>query len=559
MVGFLAHPVAKTRRHLRRYGEIADVLAMHGFANVADQLGLPRPARRVLLGRRASGEMTLPERARVALQELGPTFIKFGQSLSTRPDMVPDEFVRELEKLQDELPPVPLEEILAVIEEELGRPADEVFEAFEAVPIAAASIGQVHRARLRGGREVVVKVRRPGIDLQIRVDTELLTDLASAAERRTTWGRRYGVSEVVEEFARSLEEQLDFVLEGRYADLFRLRLEPDSPVQIPLVHWDFTTSRVLTMDYVNGIKISHVAELEAAGHDLPRIARTLLDYVLRQALIEGLFHADPHPGNIAVREDGTLVFVDFGLVGFLDNRLRGWIGDMIIGFVVGDERVMAEALMNIGRVYDRSGQEELALEVGRLFRRYHNPSLSKPSVGEVMLGALRGVTKYGARVPGEGALFIKTLVSIEGLCLRLYPELDVPAVSKPVADLLLRERFDPARIYDMAKRNTQMAARLAAEFPERLQRLMNKAESGALRMTVDLGEVQRLQSRLDVIANRLIVGLLVSATLVASALMFRSGLGPAFFGIPILGALGFLTGFLIGARLLIAVIRSGNI
>lgn len=560
MPQLVINPLAKTRRHLKRYRQIADVLGRQGFANIADQLDMPIRARRFLFrGRRDEGELTVPARARVALQELGPTFIKFGQSLSTRPDLLPEEFVAELEKLQDELPPVPCEQILRIIAEELGRPVNELFEDFDAVPLAAASIGQVHRAILTDGREVVLKVRRPGIVEQIRTDTEVLTDLATLAEHRTSWGKKYGVREVVEEFARSLEEQLDFVLEGRYADLFRERLPADGGIYVPEIHWSLTTERVLTMEYVETIKISHVQELELARHDLPMLARSLLDYVFRQALLGGLFHADPHPGNIGVRADGTLVFVDFGLVGFLDPQLRGWIGDMIVGFVGGDERAMAAALMDIGRVHDRSNVDELAIMVGRLFRRYHNPGPSKPSVGEVMLGALRGVTTFGARVPGEAALFMKTLVSIEGLCLALDPSLDVPAIARPVANQLMQERFGPVQLAELVRRNTHMAARILAELPERFERITRRLESGGLRLTVDSGELQQLQSRVDVTANRLVVGILVAATLIASALMFRTGIGPTWFGLPVLGSLGFLTGFAVGARLIIAILRSGKI
>ncbi len=559
MPQIIANPIAKTRRHLRRYRQIADVLAREGFANVADQLGMPVRARRVLLRGRRREQLSIPARAREALEQLGPTFIKFGQSLSTRPDIIPDEFIEELERLQDELPAVPSEQILAVVAEELGRPVEELFETFDPVPLAAASIGQVHRATLHGGHEVVVKVRRPGIVEQIRTDTEVLTDLAMLAEHRTTWGKRFGVSEIVDEFASSLEEQLDFVLEAKYADLFRERLPEDGSIQVPEIHWDLTTERVLVMDYEETIKISHVKELEAAGHNLPRLARTLLDYVFRQALLEGLFHGDPHPGNIGVRADGTIIFVDFGIVGFLDPQLRQYIGDMIVGFVNGDERAMAFALMDIGRVHDRSAVDQLASDVGRLFRRYHNPSPVKPSVGEVMLGAIRGVTTYGARVPGEAALFMKTVVSTEGLCLALDRSLDVPGIARPVAQELIHQRFSPEMMGALLKKNTQMVARLAAAFPERFERLLQRFETGSMRMTIDLGEVQQLQSRLDVTVNRLVVGILVAATLIASALMFQSGIGPHWLGLPVLGTLGFLTGFVIGARLLVAIMRSGKI
>lgn len=551
-----SNPIAKTRRHLRRYRQVADVLVRHGFANVADQLGLQTP-KRLVLRHREEAALSIPKRAAIALQELGPTFIKFGQSLSTRPDIIPDEVIDELEKLQDELPPIPFSDVSRIVSAELGADVDELFDGFDRTPLAAASIAQVHRAALFDGTEVVVKVRRPGIVKQIHTDTEVLTDLASLAERRTSWGRKFAVTDIVDEFARSLEEQLDFKLEAGYAAGFRERL-PAEGVDIPEIVWDLTTERVLTMSYADTIKISRVDELAAAGHDLGTIAETLLDYVLRQALLGGMFHGDPHPGNIGVRQDGTIVFVDFGLVGFLDPELRRFIGDLIVGFVSKDEHTVAMALMDIGRIRDRSRIEELAMEVRRLFRRYYEQSRSTESVGGLLISAVRLVVKYGARVPGEAALFMKTLVSIEGLCLRLDPNLNVPDISRPIAKRLMEDRFSPERLASIFRKNTHVAARLAADLPARVERVMNKIESGSVEVSVDLSELRELEGRLDVVANRAVVGLLVAATLISSALMFRSGIGPSWNGISLLGAGGFATGFVIGARLFLAILRSGN-
>ncbi len=550
-------PFGKTRRHLQRYRQIADVLVRHGFANVADQLGLSSP-KRLFLRRREYESLSVPERAVVALQELGPTFVKFGQSLSTRPDILSDDVIAELERLQDELPPIPFSDVSRIVSDELQAPIETLYRTFDREPLAAATIGQVHRATLFDGTPVVVKVRRPGIERQIATDTEVLTDLAALAERRTSWGKRYAVSDVVDEFARSLEEQLDFVLEAGYAARFRERL-PAEGIDIPEVYWELTTQRVLTLAYVETIKITHVDEIARAGHDLPRLAVTLFDYVLRQALLGGMFHGDPHPGNIGVRQDGAIVFVDFGLVGFLDAQLRRYIGDLIVGFVSGDEHAVAVALMDIGRIRDRSGLDELSFEVGRLFRRYYEQNPPRASVGEVLISAVRMVGKYGARVPGEAALFMKTLVSTEGLCLRLDPNMNVREIARPIAHRLAEERYSPQRLESIVRKNAHTTARLAAEMPARFERLMEKVEAGTVKMTVDIAEMPELKRRLDVITNRIVVGVLVAATLVASALMFRSGLGPTWQGIPLLGAGGFITGFGMGARLFIAIVRSGNI
>lgn len=551
-------PLAKTRRHLRRYRQIADVLVRHGLGNVADQLGLPPPLHPRSLGRRRRETLTVAERIRLALEELGPTFVKLGQLMSTRPDLLPDDVILELEKLQDDMPPVPFDEIATVALHELGAPVDTLYPEFDRKPLAAATIGQVHRAVLADGTDVVVKVRRPGIEERIRTDVEVLKDLAALAERRTEWASRFAVRDLVDEFARTLEEQLDFALEAGYASRFRALL-PDEGVAIPRVHWELTGERVLTMDYVHTIKASRVEDLDAAGHDRAAIAGLLLDYLLRQALLDGMFHGDPHPGNVGVADDGTLVFMDFGLVGFLDPELRRQIGDLIIGFVEADHHAAAVALMDIGRVRQRGGQDDLASEVGRLFRRYHEQTLGRLSLGEVLTQAVRLVVKYGARVPGEAAMLVRSLTAAEGLALRLDPSLKVADVARPIARRLLEDRFSPDRLIALLRRNSYSAARLVTGMPERAERLLDKLESGAVRISVDVSEAERLQTRLDVIANRLVVGVLVAATLVASALMFRSGLGPSWLGMPLLGLGGFATGFALGARLFLAILRSGRI
>lgn len=552
-------PIAKTRRHLMRYREIADVLVRHGLGNLADQLGLAAPARPRILGRRKRESLTVPVRVRMVLEELGPAFVKFGQILSTRPDLLPDDVIAELESLQDAIPPITYAAAAQVIHEELGAPVDALFARFDREPLAAASIGQVHRAALFDGTEVAVKVRRPGIEEQLRTDIEVLTDLADLAEHRTTWAQDFAVGELVTEFARTLEEQLDFSLEASYATRFRERLPEGGAITIPRVFWELTSERVLTMAYLDTVKANHIDELKAAGHDLDRIARTLMDHLLRESLLDGMFHGDPHPGNIGIASDGTIVFMDFGLVGFLDAELRSQIGDLIIGFVDGDSHTIATALMDVGRIHQRSQIDELSMEAGRLMRRYYERNLARLSLGEVLTEAVRLVVKYGARVPGEAALLVKTLVSIEGLALQLDPELKVSDIAKPVAHRLMEERFSPDRLVGLFRRNSLAAARIMAGFPERAERLLEKIEAGAVRMTVDLPEAERMQARMDTIANRVVVGILVSATLVASALMFRSGLGPSWQGIPILGAGGFVTGFAIGARLFFAIMKSGKI
>jgi ubiquinone biosynthesis protein len=557
--GPIIDPIAKTRRHLDRYGHIADILVRHGLENIADQLGLPMPPGWNLITRHKHKEMSFAERLRHALTELGPTFVKFGQVLSTRPDILPDDVIAELEKLQDSVPPVPYEDIVKVVVDELGAPVEELFKTFDETPLAAASIGQVHRATLFDGSEVVVKVQRPGIAAQIAIDKEVLHDLADLAEKQTRWAKDYGVVELVAEFIRSLDEQLDFSLEASYAARFRERMADDKRFAVPAIVWDLTSKQVMTMVYLETIKVNRMDELVAAGHDLPAIAAMLMEHILRESLLDGMFHGDPHPGNIGVAADGTIVYMDFGLVGFLGAELRRAIGDLIIAIVDDDAHGIAVALMDIGQVRSRGRIDELALEAGRIARRYYSRTMSRVSLGEVLTEQIRLAVKYGARCPGEAALLLKTYVSIEGLCVQLDPDLEVEAVAEPIARELMRDRFNPDRLAQLARRNAAVAARIAVGMPERAERLLDKIETGTMRMTIDVAETAEIERKLDVIVNRLVTGILVTGTLVASALVIRSGIGPMWNGLPILGVGGFLTSFIIGLRLMIAIMRSGNI
>ncbi|MGM0399984.1 MAG: ABC1 kinase family protein, partial [Chloroflexota bacterium] len=319
------HPfsIRRTAAEISRARHIAEVLIRNGLGFLAERTGFTRFISRWRARRMEQDvqteELTIPQRVRRTLEELGPTFIKLGQLLSTRPDLLPPQYIVELGKLLDAAPPVPLEEISQMVEKELGAPADELYQHFEAKPIASASIGQVHRATLHDGTKVAVKVQRPDIERTIEADLDLLLTQARFMESRSETLRQYGLVDIVQEFAQSLRDEIDYTIEGRYADRLSDLLKEET-VLIPGVHWDLTTSRVITLDYLEGIKLTQTQKLADVGYDLHTVAVQITQLYLRQIFIHGIFHADPHPANILVC-DGRIGLVDFGVIGYLTPQM----------------------------------------------------------------------------------------------------------------------------------------------------------------------------------------------------------------------------------------------
>lgn len=316
----------KKYRHFQRYHEIVTILTKHGFGHLLELSGIHNalhlPWKKQHMKEAPLG---IARRLRMVLEELGPTFIKLGQILSTRPDFLPAIYISQLEMLQDQALPVELAEIKQTFEKELGQPFEKIFARFNPSPLASASIGQVHEALLFTGEHVVVKVQRIGLTKQIETDLEILYDVAGILEARTDWGKLYKIQSFIDEFARTIRDELDYITEAKNAERFRENFAQDPSVLFPKVYWEYTTERVLVLDYVTGIKITATAELEQAGINKPEAARKIANAFFKQLLLDGFFHADPHPGNIAIAENGVIVFMDFGMVG----RLEGWIKEQL--------------------------------------------------------------------------------------------------------------------------------------------------------------------------------------------------------------------------------------
>ena len=545
-------------RHLRRFQQIAQILVRHGFGELVDLLGATPvfPLARALRRRPSLGP---PQRLRIALEELGPTFVKLGQVLSTRPDLLPPAYIAELARLQDTVPPSPWEPVRAQLEAELGAPVEEVFATLDPEPIAAASLAQVHAATLPDGSEVVVKVQRPDIEATINVDLDILADAARLLQTRTPLGELYDLPGIVEEFAATLRAELDFYREGHNADRFRANFADEPYLYIPKVYWEYTTRRVLVMERIRGIKIDDIAALDAAGYDRYRIGLHAARMVIKEVLEDGFFHADPHPGNFFVMPGEVIGAMDFGMVGYLSRRTRTDLVRLYVAAIQLDEEAVVDQLVRMGVVGGAVDRIGLQHDIGRLLRRYAGLPLKAIRARDVLEEAIPIAFRHHLRLPSELWLLGKTLAMMEGVGLKLAPDFDMFAVSRPYVQRFMREMASPRAWMPSLIRGMGDWAQLLDMLPRTGMQLLTRAERGELEVSLRHQELGRALVYLDRLANRLALSILLAALIVGLALLVpafhlaeRGGLVTA------LVVLGFALASFLGLWLVISILRSGR-
>jgi ubiquinone biosynthesis protein len=549
-------------RHLRRYREIVRILARHGFGDALSQLGIGRrlglPVR-LLRRDPADLELTRPQRVRLALEELGPTFIKFGQIISTRPDLLPPEYINELSRLQDDVPPEPWEPIRACIEEELGQPIDQVFAHFDETPMAAASLGQVHAATLASGQEVVVKIQRPDIEHVIDVDLDILYDLARLAQKRTALSQTYDLVEIAEDFAYTLRGELDYRREGHNADRFRENFCDEAYLYIPEVYWDYTTRRVLVLERIYGIKIDDVDALDAAGCDRVEIAKRSARMITKEILEDGFFHADPHPGNFVVMQDEIIGLMDFGMVGHLAPGDRSDLARLYVVAMQQDVLGAADQLMRMGVADRHVDRGALERDLRRMMHKYYGLSIEEFQVGEMIEEFMTVAYRHHLRFPTNLWLVGKTLGMIEGLGLKLAPDFDMFTFAQDYVRRYRRRLLLPTEWGPSVVRGSVDLADLMLRLPKQTTRLLDQAERGQLEMQMRMPDMDNAVDRLDRIANRLSLAMLTAA--------FTVGIGLVVRNIDLAWPWGWLTWFvmagfigvsILGIWLMLAIWRTGR-
>ena len=500
--------------HLDRYRQIAEILSRNGLGFLVSALGLER---RIPFRREPQPEQqqeprrTTPEYLRIALEELGPTYVKIGQLLSTRPDLLPPEYQRELARLQDDAAPVPWPRIQDELRQELGADPLDTFGSFTTAVMASASIGQVYAATLKDGTEVVVKVRRPGIAEEVAQDLEILQNLANTASKHWEAARAYDLTGLMEEFAQTLRSELDYLQEGRNADRFQLNFEDSAAISIPKVYWEHTTSRVLTMERMRGMKVTDTAALDEAGIDRPALARAATAAEMKMVFDDGFFHADPHPGNLFVEPGGRVGLIDFGMVGEVDERLRNQLSGLFVAIVRKDPERMANSLVRINASGERVDRVKLRMDLGPLIRMYSGKDLRTAPVGSIVTTGLGILRTHRIQLPREMALMLRMLIMTEGMGEVLDPDFRLGPVLAPYARRMARQQLNPVNYARRLGRAGTEVLELGTELPDQVRRLINTLDFEGMEVHLRAEELLPLVIRLERVGNRLVAAIFASA------------------------------------------------
>ncbi len=551
----------KTIRNLKRYREITAVLIEYGFGEIVARLNLYTAYR---IGRRVFRRMPPPEmsyavRIRKALEELGPTFIKLGQVLSMRPFLIPSELVIELSKLQDRAAPLAPEVAIAAIEANLGKSVSEAFLQFDPVPIASASLSQVHYATLLDGTAVVVKIQRPGIKRVIDSDMIILRDIASLLERHVPESRQYEPIGLVDELAKSTRREINFLYEGRNIEIFARNFKDDPRIYIPRVFWNYTTRYMLTMDRIDGIKITDIEALRTAGIDPLAVCRSGGDMVFKMVFDDGFFHADPHPGNLFVTSSGRIAPVDYGMVGIMSNTQMEQTAELLGAIVNNDPALVVYSFKKAGVLPEDISEAVLESDVSELITRYYRIPLAELDMATISDEFFEIAHRHKIKVQSEFMVFGKALVTYEEVARQLDPTYDFIESAAPFVQKMALRRYSAKRL----KRDAVMAVSefhdLITKLPEELSEFTNKLNKGKIRVGLNVHGLERLILELDKSSNRLSFALIIAAIIVGSSMIMTINVGLKIYGVPALGLLGYLFAGILGAGLAISILRSGKL
>lgn len=555
---------------VRRFGGITRVLLKHGFSDIAERIFREKrpgePERESFL------RFAFPSarRIRLVLEELGPSFIKLGQLMSTRADLFPPEYIEEFKKLQDSVPPVPFADVKAVIEKEVKRPLPEIFAAFEEKSIAAASVGQVHIARLHTGEKVAVKIIRPGIDRQIKQDLRLMYFLAARVERSLEVGRIIGATNLVKEFERNITRELDMMIEAGSIEKFAKNFEEVEEIYIPKVYWDYTTRSVLVMEHIDGMKMDEVEKIRAHGIDPKEVAMIGLRSFSRQLMTFGLFHADPHPGNTIVMYDGRVSLVDFGITGYLDEEMMRQIANLFLGYAEHDYDMVMDALMDAGLINEDMDLKAFRGDLKDVSESFYGRSLQHISVKDVYDQLMGLVLKYHIRMPRNLLLLMKTFIQTEALGKILGSDASLLEVTKPFARELLKRGYDTRSILKNLDRETRTMKTYARNIPKFLNDILRQTAAGRQQIEIRHSGFDPVTSQVEKGINRLTIGIVLAASIIGAAMVLNSGqkileFTMSFFGFQpvsltaVLGLAGYVIATLLGVWLVISILRSGRL
>ena len=545
-------------RDVGRLKNIAGVLFKHGLLSELEGLELKRYlsfSKRVQAPPKSNTPGSLPERIRLSFEELGGVFVKLEQLLRLRPDFLPQPYIEEFKKLQDHVPPFPYQHVKTIIEREFHDKLLNIFSSFEKTPIASASIGQVHQATLADGTSVAVKVQRPDIGQIFQEDIDLLYYLARLIDRKIPATRQYDLVRIVKEFERYTKKELNYMEEGRNIDRFLKLFANEKKIKIPKVYWNRTTSRVLTMEFIDGVKVGEVKEFSKFNTSPLSVAKIVTNSILHQIFVFGFFHADPHPGNVFVLPNGKVAFLDFGIVGSLDAAMQEKVELLLVGLIKPDRDLFIQSLIDVGIVPENTDVQKLRVDLKISLETYYNREVREINMQEFFNTIFHLSREYGMHFPVDFVLLVKSILTLEGLDRELYPKYNLVEACKPHIQEVMKNRLSARRIVRSWKENLFMFQQNLQHIPRDLRQALAVLKTGKLKVDIEDRDIQRFALEIDRSSNRIVFGLIIAALVVASALIMLAQLPPYFVGVPLIGVLFLAIAVFLSIVLIISIYR----
>uniref|UniRef100_UPI00405782FF ABC1 kinase family protein n=1 Tax=Candidatus Electrothrix sp. TaxID=2170559 RepID=UPI00405782FF len=562
--------INRTYRHLTRYRQILRILFKYGFHDLVDHLHIDHYLETGLqmINRKPREQIfrySRPERLRMGLEELGPTFIKLGQLLSTRPDFISPNYIEELRKLQDNVPPFSFPDLQQIFREEQGKDPSEIFTDFFVTPLAAASIGQVHLARIASKteksliRDVVVKVQRPGLESLISVDLEILSQIAGLMEDHFEEVQGHQPTAIVEEFALSISREIDFTIELSNIQHFSRLLSDNPTLHVPEVFPELSTERILVMERINGIKASHVSDLKKKGYDLRLIAERGANLVMEQIFVHGFFHADPHPGNLFILPGNKICFIDFGQMGRLLLKDRENFTDFVLSITSGKESEVVDGILKMTVHKKEIDRDKLALDISDLTGRYMHLPIGELEVEKIHFELLKLLTKHRLFLKPNLYLMFKALATVEGIGTMLAPEVELLTLADPFMKKIKLDRVHPRRLFDDFSTTSHQYLNLLRDLPGETRSILALLRQGGMKLELKHRGLRPLERALYRVSNRIAFAIVLAAQIVGSSLIVLSGIKPHWHDIPVIGLAGFLIAGIMGFWLLISILRQDKL
>lgn len=549
--------------NIKRNQEILRVFIKYGFSDVVNKISIVKRLRMDKNPLSTQGEnlnaLSSSVRLRMAFEELGATFIKLGQMLSLRSDIIPAELAVELSKLQDSVQNDDIEKIKSVLAKEYSKPVNDVFLEFDETPIAAASIAQVYKAKLKTGEIVAVKILHPGVAGKIEADLEILKNLSRLIETYIPESRPYQPVEIIKEFDKSIRKELNLVFEGYNIDTFRNYFQDDPTIKMPIVYWEYSTESILVTEFINGIKISELLNNESSDIDPKQVTMNSANALMKQVFEIGIFHADPHPGNLFVLPGNVIAPIDFGNVGRVDDEMRNAFIEMIMGIVDQDPNRIVRALTNIGFVDDHTNIRGLKIDLMEFINHYYKVSLNRINLSKLINEFIELLRTHQIKLPSDISLLIRTLLISEAIARGLYPQFNLAEILIPFAKKSYQNKFNPFVRYQSIIRTAEEGFDLLNKIPENLQNILYKFRNDKFTVNFKHQGLEEFGKRIDSSSNRLSFAIIIAALIIGSSIVMYLGKGNLPLSYPVIGIIGFVSASVLGVWLLVGIMRSGKL